>query len=93
MQGHEGGFRGNSKSGRAKQKYLLENQIEEIEVFVCFQPGFLNFLQKKKNQLPFPKYLLNNALMESEMIRCKNLEESILIGFFNPVLNTKLAAN
>ena len=90
MGGHEGGFRGNSNSGRAKQKYLLENKIEEIEVFVCFFAGFLKFLEQKKNQLYLPKHINDSMLISSDMFRTKNLEENLIIAYFNPVLNTKL---
>lgn len=90
MTGHEGGFRGNSNSGRAKQKFLLDNQIEEIEVFVCFFAAFLKFLEQKKKQLSLPKYINESVLISNDMISDKNLEENLIIGYFNPILNTKL---
>ena len=88
MKGHEGGFRG-SKSGRAKQKYLLENNIDELEVYVCFSANFMASLKLMKNEFTLPNNLKNDLLNEDIMLNAKRLEEYLIIGFFNPILNAK----
>jgi hypothetical protein len=90
MSGHEGGFRGNSKSGRAKQDYLTVNKIDEIEVYVCFEAGLFNFLYQKKNQLSIPVEDLQENMFENNLEVVKYIEENLFIGYFNPVLNGKI---
>ena len=88
MRGHEGGFRG-SKSGRAKQKYLLENNIDELDVYVCFSASFMSSLQLMKNDLALPNQLKSKLLNEDNMLNAKRLEEYLIIGYFNPILNAR----
>ena len=82
--GHEGGFRGGSKSGIERQKSMLALNESRIDVYVAFKPLFSNYIQQ-----------LNNAISRlmspttNNMIVARKREEALIIGLMNPILNKR----
>lgn len=84
VRGHEGGFRGGSKSGIERQKSMLALNESRIDVYVAFKPLFSNYIQQSNNAI--------SRLMSpttNNMIVARKREEALIIGLMNPILNKR----
>lgn len=82
MAGHEGGFRGGSKSGLERQKNMLALNEDRIDVYVAFKPFLSTYLQQSKGNF-------HHLMVPSDdnMILARKREEALIIGLMNPILN------
>lgn len=84
MAGHEGGFRGGSKSGVERQKSMFALNDNRIDVYVAFKPLFSNYIQQSNNAIS--RLMLPTT---NNMIVARKREEALIIGLMNPILNKR----